>query len=298
MAPAGADGAVTLFAGPRGPIRVSGLALLQPALAEFPSAWPQLGEVPAGDDRPLDVRIEAGVDGIRVIEGAPPRAESLYEDAEDAALGLVGALIGAYVAQDPALVCFHAAATRVTDGLVVMMGDTGAGKSTLAAHLVQRGLRSFGDDRLAVHLSPEGHDEGIALAIPHKLRLPLPDDAGAGFASFVEARAAKRWVDRMRLRLQDGEAAAFGTRAPLRALVVLARADDLAPSLEPAPVGLVVRELVRHSFAPHLGGEDLLRALVGLAGRVPGYRLSYARSADAAALVARRFGTPAPEAAS
>ncbi len=52
---------------------------------------------------------------------------------------LVGALIAAYVAQDDGLVSIHAGAVRIGDGLVLVLGDNGAGKSTFATALASRG---------------------------------------------------------------------------------------------------------------------------------------------------------------
>jgi hypothetical protein len=279
-----------LFAGATRPIRVRGLDRLGAAAAEILAGWPGLGT--ARDDLalPVDAEIDATPDRLRLIQLSPVRAVSEFADPRDAALGLAGALIAAYLGQDLALLCFHAAASRLERGLVLMLGATNAGKSTLAAHLIERGLVSFGDDRIVLGPDPRGRDEGICLALPHKLRLPLPEDASAGFAAFVAARAFTGSPSVVRLRLKSGEAARFGTRAPLASFVLIERRAGAPATLEPAPSGSMVRELVRQSFAPQLGADAILAAAVGLAARVPGYRLVYGRSSDAAALIATQFG--------
>lgn len=275
------------FAGPMQPIRVSGAAPLVRLLPYYLPDWPRrLGGV-AGSAADVRVAHEAG--GFRVIEGDPPRAETVCTDAGDATLALLGALIGCFVAQDPRLVCLHAAACLLAPGLVVMVGDAMAGKSTLAAHIAQLGLRLFGDDGIVVRLSREGTDSGVSLAMPYKLRLPLPTDAAEGFEGFVKAHLARRGEGAVQLRLAPERAAAFGETAPLQALVVLERKPGAQAVLEPAPHGIVVRELIRHGFAPQMPLDEFVRELTALAGRLPAYRLRYGRSAEAAALVAERF---------
>lgn len=279
-----------LFAGAVRPIRVRGLDRLGAAAAEILAGWPGLGTARDDPALPVDAEIEAAPDRLRLIQLSPVRAVTEFADPRDAALGLAGALIAAYLAQDSALLCFHAAASRLPRGLVLMLGATNAGKSTLAAHLIERGLVSFGDDRIVLGPDTRGRDQGICMALPHKLRLPLPEDASAGFAAFVAARAFTGSPSVVRLRLKHNEAARFGARAPLASFVLLERRAGTPATLEPAPSGALVRELVRQSFAPQLGADAILAAAVGLAARVPSYRLVYGRSADAAALIATRFG--------
>ncbi|HUC61882.1 MAG TPA: hypothetical protein VMF53_07985 [Alphaproteobacteria bacterium] len=281
---------VHLFRAPVRPIRVRGFERLGAAAAEVLSAWPALGLARDDPAEPVDVAIETLADGVRVDQRTPVPAVTDYIDAEGAALGLIGALIAAYLARDPGLVCLHAAATRTPRGLVLTLGSTNAGKSTLAAHLVARGLRSFGDDRILLAPDARGGDRGISLPLTHKLRLPLPDDAAPGFARFVQARAHVGDGEAVRLRLKPGEAARFGAEAPLAAFVLLERVPGASASLEPAASGQVVRELVRQSFAPQLDAERVLAIMIGFAARVPGYRLVYGRSAEAAALIEAAFG--------
>jgi hypothetical protein len=281
---------VHLFVGATGPIRVSGLDRLGVAAAEILSGWPGLGTARADPATPVDAEIEDGPDGLRLIQLSPVRAVTDFADPHDAALGLFGALIAAYLAQDPTLLCFHAAASRLERGLVLMLGATNAGKSTLAAHLIERRLISFGDDRILLSPDARGRDQGICLALPHKLRLPLPQDASAGFAAFVGARAVPGSHGVMRLRLKHSETETFGARAPLAAFVLIERRTGNPATLDPAPSASVVRELVRQSFAPQLGADAILAEALGLAARVPGYRLVYGRSSEAAELIATRFG--------
>jgi hypothetical protein len=283
------------FEGPRRPIRVRAARAVVPQLAIYLPDWPRR-MAPVSADCPVDVAVETSAEQFRVTEANPPRAETDCFDAAHAALVLLGALISCYVAQDATLICLHAATCQFDRGLVVMMGETMAGKSTLAAHFALHNARLFGDDRLAVRLSPQFGDAGICLAIPYKLRLPPPPDAEEGFENFVEAHLARRWEHMVQLRLGLSQAAPFGEACPIQALILLDRGPRAEPALERVAPGEIATALIRHGFAPHLATGDLVRAFVALAERVPGYRMRYQRSVEGAALVLARFAAQ-PQAA-
>ncbi len=259
------------FAGPRREIGVRGAAAPLARLAALLPDWPHRPGAPAAG---AAIRVEYSGHGYRIQERGAGRAPSEHAGEVAAAQALLGLLIASYVEQDSSLIGLHVAASLIGGGLVVMSGDSGAGKSSLAAQLVRLGGRSFGDDQLVLRLDPAAGDCGISLALPHKLRLPLPTDGGKGFAAFVETRVAHSGGAALELRLAPGEAAGFGETAPLSALLLLARAPGEAASLEPVAPGTTARELMRQGYAT----------------RVPSYRLRYERSLDAARLLLARFG--------
>ena len=92
-------------------------------------------------------------------------------DAEDIAAFLVGPVAGALLLQRGA-VPLHAAAVGTDAGTVLLLGSSGAGKSALAAALVERGAALVADD--VTGLSPAG--DGV-LALPAFPRLRLWADA-------------------------------------------------------------------------------------------------------------------------
>jgi len=283
------------FAGPRRPILVSGAGDLLPELSHYLPDWPYR-TVEGASDRSADIRVVGTPCHIHIDEGNPARTSSDHASNADAAPALAGALMAAYVEQDEALLCLHAAAAEVGDGLVVMIGDTEAGKSSLAVELVRAGYRSFGDDRLIIKLADAvegGHDLGIAVGLPLKLRLPLPPEAPDGLAAFVAARTAARTAYLVRLRLADAEAARFGETARLRALVLLERIPGAAERVEPAAASAILQALLSQGFAPRLATPARVAALAALARRVPGYRLAYSRSHLAAPMLATRLSRPA-----
>jgi hypothetical protein len=279
------------FAGPRHPILVSGAEALLPHMPRYLPDWPR-AEAAKGKGRPSDIRVSHSAAGLRIEEGNPLRATSDYAGALEAANGLTGALIAAYVEQDAGLVCIHAAAAEIGGGLVALIGDTEAGKSSLAVQLVRLGFRSFGDDRLILRLATggAGTDLGMALGMPLKLRLPLPPESAAELGPWVAQRIAAETPALVQLRLAPEEAAGFGAEAPLRAIVLLERGAGPPERLEPASSAAALQILLAQAYAPRLATGERVAALGALAQRLPAYRLSFARSDRAAALLARRLG--------
>jgi hypothetical protein len=285
-------GPLLAFAGPRRPILVSGAGALLPYLPRFLPEWPYR-EVGGETVAMPDIRVSRTPQRLQIEEGNPPRAASEHESALDAANAFTGALLAAYVEQDEALLCLHAAAAELGPGLAVLIGDTEAGKSSLAVELARAGFRSFGDDRLLVRLddgTAGTRDLGIAVGLPLKLRLPLPLEAPAALGAFVAQRTAARTPELVQLRLEAGEAAPFGASAPLRALVMLERKAGAAERLEPASPAAILRALLAQGYAPRLGMADRVAALAALARRVAGFRLVYAESHRAALHLAARLG--------
>src|SRR5215212_4436528 len=100
-----------------------------------------------------------------------------------AVFSLAAELACAFAEDRPGLICLHCAAVEADGRLILFPNSENAGKSTLAAGLVARGLRLFADDVLAVS---ENDQHGIALGVAPRLRLPVPRSCGARFRSFVE----------------------------------------------------------------------------------------------------------------
>lgn len=239
-----------------------------------------------------DVRVGVLADGgFRVTSSGPGGADFTFDNPYDAANGLAGALISVHVARLPDTICLHAAAAVVGDGLVILVGDSFAGKSSVALHLAVLGNRFFGDDQIAVTL--DGSATGFCLGLTPKVRTPLPDDSGEAFREFVAEYTAMEGDGQVYLKLWEREAASFGETAPVRALVFLDRCDSGVAELLPAARSAVVRSMVGTAFAPHLDSSRLVAGLTRLAGDVALHRLKFSSSREAAALLSRRL-RPAP----
>lgn len=182
----------------------------------------------------------------------------------------------------------HGCAIVVGDGAIVLLGDRGAGKSTLAAALAQRGHAVLADDVAALAEHPDGFrvQPGypllrLAPATIAALREhgSLPRDAGAVLPGVDKRYAALT---------AGGDAWRFSADPmPLRAIYVLSRevglvAARVSPLAGAARLGQLVRHLRAHPWPPPASmraGE--LERLARLAAAVPIRRLACPEGLDA-----------------
>jgi hypothetical protein len=282
----GATDAAWLFGPEDAPVRAAGVEPLLAHLPIFLGGW-MLRRVGDGADAATVVVTEDGKGGFTVETRGPGAAVMQFDNELDAANGLAGALVAEYVAARPDMVCLHAGSAQVGGGLCVLVGESLAGKSSVAMQLAATGYRLFGDDRLALRPAAA---VGECLGLHPKLRLPLPDDAGPLLNEFVEAYTEIRSDEAAYLHPWDTEAASFGETAKLTALVALERGaeGDEPAVLEPAPAADIIRALVSNVFAPHMSAEALVTTMTALARDVPGYRLRWTSTRAAARLLADR----------
>jgi hypothetical protein len=168
----------------------------------------------------------------------------------------------------------HAAAVATSRGALLFVGDSGRGKSTLAAALGRNGCTLLGDDGVRLETA-----DGVTMvsAIYPSLRL-LPDSLAALFEDRRSTSATAFYSAKRRV---EGEAASFPP-LPVRALFVLG--EPPGPErvrIAPLAPGAACMELVRESFA--LDPADKVRAAARLsqaaaaAETFPGFSLDYRR---------------------
>jgi hypothetical protein len=125
--------------------------------------------------------------------------------------------------------CLHASAILADGHAIAFLGDSGTGKSTLAAHLPERnGWQRIADDILPVTIGEDG-----LLALPHfpQLKLPASQQIGPDVPS----------------------------RIPLRAIYLLDIPDTLTvPSIIPLDHRTAATILIRHTVASSLFDAQLL----------------------------------------
>ena len=182
-------------------------------------------------------------DGGQIGGQPPPEADAglVRQVALGPALILALALRGIY--------CLHASAVQLPQGVVVFVGESGQGKSTLAQYLAGQGERRIADDLLPVVATPAG-----VLARPH----------------FPQLKFAP----------QQQPAAGLAAELPLVAVVRLA--DDTAEiKLARLPAQQAILTPVHHTAAARLFAPPLLARQLAfgraVAGRVPVLRLDYPR---------------------
>ncbi|QUL37655.1 hypothetical protein [Erythrobacter sp. JK5] len=179
----------------------------------------------------------------------------------------------------------HASAVEIAGRLAVFLGETGAGKSTLAASLDRVGHRLIGDD--AITITQRG-DEFCGKSVYPSLRL-FPEAITAVLGTDVESAPMAHYSTKQRVSLP---ALAGGNHAeiPIAAVIFLVDGEEQdRPAIDRLSPGHTCLGLIEHCFA--LDPEDArcaaqrLAKISQLANSVPGYELSYAYDFDQLPLV-------------
>ena len=153
--------------------------------------------------------------------------------------------------------CLHASAAVFRDHLIVFLGESGEGKSTLAAYLASGG--DLGWRLVADDILPVTADENGAQAWPHfpQLKLPLEAQPGSGLPESLS----------------------------LERMCILAQGDpDSQPGLQLLPPNQAVQMLVSHTAGTRLFDPSLLSEHLAfcarISGQAPVYRLIYPHRKD------------------
>jgi hypothetical protein len=122
------------------------------------------------------------------------------------------------------LLVLHANAVETSDGVIVIGGESGAGKSTTLAALLDRGCRMLSDDVTALR---PGGASGSVEVLPGAAQTHLTEDAAENLGYLVDPAQLQPWR-RMKAAIptHDGMASRAGR---LRALYLLrlSRGDDV-----------------------------------------------------------------------
>jgi len=183
-------------------------------------------------------------------------------------LFLLGSAFGALLHQR-GMLPLHANAIEIGGKAVAFMGEPGAGKSTLAAWLHDRGQRIIADDVCVV-----GFDGGKAVARPGLPRLRLWREAleasGRDPAAYPRSYAGDERFDKFDVAIE-----AVGSDAPLAALYLLERGErpsiDRLSQLEAAEA--VFANTYRGAYLTAVGGQTAhWKSAVRLVEQVPAFR--------------------------
>jgi hypothetical protein len=195
---------------------------------------------------------------------------------EEIRLFLLGPAL-AFVLHQRGLLVLHASAASLEGKGVVFLGNSGWGKSTLAAALHARGFAVVADDAVALRVAGSSPSETPCI-IPGFPQLKLWPEAASALGYDPErlprlhGRIAKRVLETRR---------GFGRDpVPLAAIYVLMESQTLA--LEPISSREALLELVRHSYCtPFLPATDApghFLQCAGVAERTPLRRLHVRRA--------------------
>lgn len=228
----------------------------------------------------------------QVIEGAP-RIEVDLQDGEhriaspwletpqwaatpaSAACALIIEMARSWLHARPGMLCLHCAAIERHGRLIVIAGTNRSGKSTLAAALGEAGATVICDDMLP--LTEDG--DGVALGVPPRIRLPLPDSLKTGLVG----RAAERLVaaDERYGYTMPRAMAPHGTSLPLGGIILLDRIEAGETSFHAVDRGEALAQLLLRNLHRDIDAGNTLDRLLKLADRLPVARLRYADIEDA-----------------
>jgi hypothetical protein len=171
--------------------------------------------------------------GARVTLDAPAMSEDLTRL-------VIGYAAGTLLLHQLGRMPFHAAAAAGPAGAVLLLGDGGAGKSTLAAMLSRRGMALVGDDMiaLAVGAAEGAPDSKVGLHRSLRTAKLWRDSAAAADAGGTEIAGLEKTV-----LTWDAPGPQIAFPAPLRALPLMRAA--IAREALVRPLGLEALYLAR-----------------------------------------------------
>jgi hypothetical protein len=177
------------------------------------------------------------------------------------------------------ILVLHAGAIEISDFSVAFIGDSGRGKSTLAASFAASGYRFLTDDGLQLE------KEGCAyLAKPSHPSIRLWDDSRDAIVPHATNSAPPvDYTPKTRL-LADDVVPYCNVPRPLKAMYFLGEGNTNTVSIEPVSGRDTMIELVRHSFLLDIEEREMLSHHFGqlsdLAKRPIFFRLDYPRQYD------------------
>ena len=276
-------------------MRLNGAEAILPCLSQVMVGWP-FRSGPATPAAGPFFSISSQPDSAMLwcesrVEDRPAR----QFDTVNAVCDVIASLALALPAEDPKLICLHAAAVAMAGRLVVFPSVRRAGKSTLSVALARAGHALFGDDVLPVSVTTQGQALGHAMGISPRLRLPLPATLDADFRFWAGAAAGPRNAQYHYVTL-DGQPA-HGVTLPVGAFVILDRQDDPCPArLDPVSPAEAMDALLHQHFTRDRHSADVLQAMAAALTNLPVFRLTYCDLAGAVDCLTAAFAAwPGPD---
>jgi hypothetical protein len=179
---------------------------------------------------------------------------------------------------------FHASAVEIGGDAVAFVGESGRGKSTLAASFAVSGCRFLTDDGLVVEPSGEGFQ-----ALPSHPSIRLWDDSEAALIPPAARRAPPVHYTSKARFLADGELAFCKVPRPLQRVYFLGEGGAERIELHRLSPAETLVEWVKHSFLLDIEEQPRLAShfdqVAALANRPIHYHLDFPRRYDGLAAV-------------
>ena len=170
----------------------------------------------------------------------------------------------------------HASAVEMGDGCVAFMGQSGRGKSTLAASFAMSGWRVLTDDGLQL----DWRDQALT-ALPSHPSIRLWEDSQQALIGTGAAVApAVGYTSKVRL-LAGAAFEHCDEPRPVNSIYLLGDGTSPTLAIQDAKPSCAMIELVRHSFLLDIDAEELLSShfdeIARVANATPHYHLDFPR---------------------
>lgn len=220
---------------------------------------------------------------VRVRDGREVSIACLPEADTRSLQHLIAGNLLALILRQRKRVVLHASAVEIDSAGIVFAGDSGQGKSTMAAAMNVRGHRIVADDVAAVEVSEDGCR--LFRAFP---QLKVSPEAARWLAFDPEDLPRAHPDGDERIYRTNGEF----PRAPLPLRAVYVMEEGAEAAIERLPRREAVAELLRHSYAVRSIEPDVDRGAYflrsgRLAASIPVYRLRRPKSLAALPELAR-----------
>ncbi len=148
----------------------------------------------------------------------------------------------------------HGSAVASKGRTIIFLGETGAGKSTLALNFALRGFEHLGDDSLVVR---ERNGVWSALATYQGIRL-WPRDAARLLPPVAKDRRVSDYADKRRFIPEDVPHIRFSDGFTRIGRIYVVRPEASASRIHPCNAGDALIELLRHSFRLALDDKAIM----------------------------------------
>jgi hypothetical protein len=178
-------------------------------------------------------------------------------------------------------IVLHASAVATPEGAIAFIGNTGRGKSTLAASFIKRGFPLLTDDCLLI----EDRDGGLFVKPSYQgLRL-WPETVSALFDGKAHLDEVAHYTEKKRLGGDKNQLPFCNHAVPLKRAYLLASVEEMDAAdsiiITPIPPREALMEMVQYSYRMDINDSDRLKRDFELYSRIATlplfYRLAHPR---------------------
>lgn len=213
---------------------------------------------------------------VEVVDGKPTKIESARNVSDQTIRHFFDDQVLPRILSNAGNFVLHSAAIDVGGSAILLMGDSGRGKSTLAASFHQQGFQLLGDDAIVIN-----RDAMIFSATPvyPSLRL-LPDSLKAIFPDNAVSYRTSQYSQKRDVELAFS-ASLDNKAVPISAGILLSSEAGPNTALQILGKADACIELVKNSFALNPTDREAARKKLNFAGAIadtiPIYSFSYPR---------------------